>query len=275
MNLSEGTQRLLIVDGHAYAYRVFYAIRQVNSPEGLGTNAIYGFIKMLVKMQTRVKPTHLAVVWDGGLDAQRMALHPEYKAQRPSSPPDLDRQISEIQEYLEHAGLPSCQEDGIEADDVICVLCQEALKEGYEVVIASSDKDFMQLVSDRVGMLNPNDKSETIWGAAEVKAKMGVGPDKILDYLSLLGDSVDNIPGVPGVGPQTAVNLLNQFGSIDQIYARLDEVKSDRLRNSLRESEPVVRKNLNLIRLNDCVDGGLTWKDCPVRPPDERQLMEL
>src|SRR6476620_4714344 len=98
MNLSEGTnaRRLLIVDGHAYAYRAFYDIRQLNSPEGLGTNAIYGFIKMLVKMQARVKPSHVAVVWDGGLDAQRMALHPEYKAQRPSSPPDLDRQISEF-----------------------------------------------------------------------------------------------------------------------------------------------------------------------------------
>src|ERR1044071_8142281 len=178
MNESEAvnTARLLIVDGHAYAYRAFYAIRQLNSPEGLGTNAIYGFIKMLAKMQARVKPTHVAVAWDGGLDAQRMALHPEYKAQRPASPADFDRQISEIQEYLEHAGLPSCQEDGIEADDVICGLCQEALKEGYQVVIDRSDKDFMQLVSERVGILNPNDKSETIWGAAEIKAKMGVPP---------------------------------------------------------------------------------------------------
>jgi DNA polymerase-1 len=266
---------LLIVDWHAYAYRAFYAIRQLNSPEGLGTNAIYGFIKMLAKMQTRVKPSHIAVVWDGGLDAKRMALHPEYKAQRPASPPDLDRQISEIQQYLEHAGLPSCQEDGIEADDVICALCMEALKEDFDVIIASSDKDFMQLVSDRVGMLNPNDKSETIWGAAEVKAKMGVEPRHILEYLALLGDNVDNIPGVPGVGPQTAANLLNQFGSIDQIYARLDEVKSERLRTALRDSEAIVRKNLNLIRLNDCVDGGLSLKGCLVKAADDRALIEL
>src|ERR1051325_9902402 len=126
MNNSEAskTRRLLIVDGHAYAYRAFYAIRQLNSPDGLGTNAIYGFIKMLVKMQARVKPSHVAVVWDGGLDAQRMALHPEYKAQRPASPPDLDRQISEIQEYLEHAGFTSCQKEGVEADDVISCLCE-------------------------------------------------------------------------------------------------------------------------------------------------------
>ena len=122
----------------------------------------------------------------------------------------------------------------------------------------------MQLVSDRVGILNPNDKSETIWGAAEVKAKTGVEPKQVLDWLSLIGDSVDNIPGVPGVGPQTATNLLNQFGSIDEIYARLDEVKSDRMRNLLRDSESIVRKNMNLIRLNDCVDGGLNLKRLPV-----------
>jgi DNA polymerase I len=131
------------------------------------------------------------------------------------------------------------------------------------------------LVSDRVGMLNPNDKSDTIWGPAEIKAKMGVPPNQILDYLALIGDSVDNIPGVPGVGPTTAINLLNQFGSIDSIYARVDDVKSDRLRNALRESEPIVRKNLNLIRLNDCVDGGLNLKGCLLRAADERRLIEL
>ena len=277
MNTSEGknARRLLIVDGHAYAYRAFYAIRQLNSPDGLGTNAIYGFIKMLAKMQTRVQPSHVAVVWDGGLAAERMVLHPEYKAQRPASPPDLDRQVEEIQQYLEHAGLPSCQEDGIEADDLIAALCNEALRDGFEVVIASSDKDFMQLVSERVGILNPNDKSETIWGAAEVKQKTGVEPKQVLDWLCLVGDSVDNIPGVPGVGPQTAANLLAQFGSIDGIYARLDEVKSERMRGLLRDSEGVVRKNQSLIRLNEAVQGRLNVKGCILGAADEARLIEL
>jgi DNA polymerase-1 len=267
--------RLLIVDGHAYAYRAFYAIRQLNSPEGLGTNAIYGFIKMLAKMHARVKPSHLAVIWDGGLDASRMALHPEYKAQRPSSPPDLDRQIVEIQEYLVHAGFPSCQHDGIEADDLICVLCQEAVADGMEVVIASADKDFMQLVTDRVGILNPNDKTETIWGPAQVREKYGVSPTQMLDYLCLIGDSVDNIPGVPGVGPRTATDLLEQFGSVEGIYARLDEVKSERLRGLLRDSEAVVRKNRDLIKLNDCVRGDLDLTGCAMRPANDQRLSEL
>ena len=266
---------MLIVDGHAYAYRAFYAIRHLNSPEGLGTNAIYGFIKMLAKMQARVKPSHVAVVWDGGLDASRMTLHPSYKAQRPSAPPDLDRQISEIQEYLENAGFPTCQEEGVEADDLICVLCKEALEEGFEVVIASSDKDFMPLVSDRVGILNPNDKTETIWGAAQVREKTGVNPDQVIDWLCLIGDAVDNIPGVPGVGPKTASDLLNQFGSVDGIYARLDEVKSDRMRGLLKDSEAIVRKNRELIRLNDSVRGDLDLRGCLLRSANEVRLVDL
>jgi DNA polymerase I len=277
MNNGEATNapRLLIVDGHAYAYRAFYAIRQLNSPEGLGTNAIYGFIKMLAKMQARVQPSHVAVVWDGGLDAARMTLHPDYKAQRPSAPPDLDRQIGEIQEYLEHAGFPTCQQDGVEADDVICALCEEALENGFEVVIASSDKDFMPLVSDRVGILNPNDKSETIWGPAQVREKTGVEPKQVLDWLCLLGDSVDNIPGVPGVGPKTAADLLKQFGSVDGIYGGLEQVKSERLRTALRDAEQLVRKNQELIRLKGAVRGGLELSGCLVRAANENRLMDL
>jgi DNA polymerase I len=272
---ASNTRRLLIVDGHAYAYRAFYAIRQLNSPEGLGTNAIYGFIKMLVKMQARVKPSHIAVLWDGGLDAQRMALHPEYKAQRPASPADLDRQISEIQEYLSEAGFPSCQQDGVEADDLICALCNEAVDEGFEVIIASSDKDFMQLVSERVGILNPNDKSETIWGADQVRAKTGVEPNQVLDWLCLLGDSVDNIPGVPGVGPKTAADLLKEFGNVDSIYQRLAEVKSERVRNALRDAEALVRKNQDLIRLNCDATVELDVRGCLVRSANEPRLMDL
>lgn len=267
--------RLLIVDGHAYAYRAFYAIRHLNSPDGLGTNGIYGFIKMLQKMQARVNPSHVAVIWDGGLAAERMTLHPDYKANRPSSPPDLDRQIDEIQEYLKAAGVTSCQQEGAEADDLICQLCEAAVKDGFEVVIASSDKDFMPLVTERVGILNPNDKTETIWGAEQVRAKTGVEPKQVLDWLCLLGDAVDNIPGVPGVGPKTAADLLKQFGSIEGIYGALGAVKSERLRMALAESEGLVRKNLELIRLKNCAGTDMTLEMCEPARRDEGRLMEL
>ena len=192
---------LLIVDGHAYAYRAFYAIRNLSSPTGQPTNAIYGFIKMLAKMRATVKPTHVIVVWDGGLSAERRAALPEYKAQRPEMPADLAGQLDEIGRFLAAAKIASFCGDGIEADDYIACVTRAARQANLEVVIASSDKDFMQLVAPGVGLLNPNDKSATIWAAEQVRAKTGVAPEQIVDWLSLLGDSVDNIPGVPGVGP--------------------------------------------------------------------------
>lgn len=244
--------RLLIVDGHAFAYRAFHAIRQLSSPTGAATNAIYGFIKMLDKMQANLSPSHLLVVWDGGLDAARMTVLPEYKAQRPPMPADLGRQIDDLLRYLAAAGVSSYCEDGIEADDWIAAMTRQAVAAGLPVVIASSDKDFMQLVlPERVGLLNPNDKTEKIWTAEDVRAKAGVTPDQIVDWLSLIGDSVDNIPGVPGVGPKTAADLLGQFGTLESLYSRLSEVKSDKLRASLQSSAADVQRNKQLIRLKD------------------------
>jgi len=243
--------RLLIVDGHAYAYRAFHAIRSLRSPSGRPTNAIYGFVKMLAKMRSAIEPTHLIVVWDGRLSAQRVSVLPEYKAQRPAMPEDLKPQLDEIVGYLQAAGVASFCREGVEADDYIACLARRAAEAGMTAVIASSDKDFMQLVSARIGLLNPNDKSEAVWADEQVRARSGVEPSQILDWLSLSGDSVDNIPGVPGVGPKTAAGLLKQFGSVAQLYARLDEVKSDKMRAALRDAADVVRRNRELIRLRD------------------------
>jgi len=159
----EFVDRLLIIDGHAYAYRAFHAIRSLSSPSGRPTNAIYGFVKMLAKMRSAIEPTHLIVVWDGGLNAGRVSVLPEYKAQRPGMPEDLKPQLDEIAGYLNAAGVVSFCRDGVEADDYIACLARRAADAGMAVVIASPDKDFMQLVSARVGLLNPNDKSEMVW----------------------------------------------------------------------------------------------------------------
>ena len=244
--------KLLIVDGHAYAYRAFHAIRHLRSPAGAPTNAIYGFIKMLGRMQSNLTPSHSVVVWDGGLAAARMAEHPEYKAQRPPMPSDLEQQFDGMTGYLEAAGIASLCQDGVEADDWIGVLAQLHATT-VPVVIASSDKDFMQLVSDRVGILNPNDKTEKVWGPVEVRAKTGLEPAQIVDWLALIGDAVDNIPGVPGVGPKTATDLLTQFGSVDELYRQLGGAAppalTPRLKASLEASREIVQKNQRLIRL--------------------------
>ncbi len=310
--------RLLIVDGHAYAYRAFHAIRELRAPTGQPTNAIYGFIKMLAKMRAGIRwpsppstplsvtqvgegrgleggegqktpPTHLIVVWDGGLSAERMAALPEYKAHRPEMPADLGPQIDEIMRYLEAANLASFCRDGVEADDYIACLARRALNEDMEVVIASSDKDFMQLVTSdegsgeashptprgRIGLLNPNDKTETVWTADQVRAKTGVEPAQIVDWLSLIGDSVDNIPGVPGVGPKTAADLLRQFGSVSALYGRLPEVTSERLRTALTAAGGAVRRNQDLVRLREDLPCEFSPDEMAGQPADGGRLAAL
>jgi DNA polymerase-1 len=267
--------RLLIVDGHAYAYRAFYAIRSLSSPTGRPTNAIYGFIKMLAKMRATVKPTHLMVVWDGGLSVERQTALPGYKAQRPEMPGDLETQLDEIGRYLTAANVATFCGEGIEADDYIAFLARAATQAKWEVVIASADKDFMQLVAPGVGLLNPNDKSETVWTAEQVQAKTGVAPEQIVDWLSLLGDSVDNIPGVPGVGVKTATELLRQFGTVEALYARLSEVKSARIRQALQMAEADVRRNQSLVRLRPEVGGEFLAEALVVKPADVGRLAEL
>ena len=267
--------RLLIVDGHAYAYRAFYAIRELRSPVGQPVNAIFGFVKMLAKMRASLAPTHLIVVWDGGLSSERLAALPDYKAQRPEMPDDLRPQFDGIVSYLNAAGIATFQREEVEADDYIACLTRHAAAAGMEIVVASADKDFMQLVSPSVGLLNPNDKAETIWTEVEVRAKTGVPPAQIVEWLALMGDAVDNIPGVPGVGPKTAADLLQQFGSVDALFSRLDEVKSEKLRANLRGAAEAVRRNVRLVRLQDDLRCVFTPAELVAKPEDVSQLAGL
>lgn len=265
--------RLLIVDGHAYAYRAYHAIRELSSPTGAPTNAIYGFIKMLGKLQLQLDPSHAVVVWDGGLSSERTVEHPAYKAQRPPMPETLGPQIDSINDYLSAAGISSCCRDGVEADDWIAAFA-DRIPGDMPVVVASSDKDFMQLVSTRVGLVNPNDKSEKVWTAEDVVAKSGVAPEQIVDWLSLIGDSVDNISGVPGVGPKTATDLLKQFETVENLYSRLDAVKSDRLRQSLAASKDVVLRNQRLIRLKPA-ELPVNLEETAIQPSNPERLRVL
>ncbi len=266
---------LLVIDGHAYAYRAFFAIRHLNSPSGQATNAIYGFIRMFTKVVAQVRPTHVMVIWDGGLASERMALLPDYKAQRAAMPDDLEQQLDQIVAYLEAARVTSWMKDGCEADDAIAEITRRATTDGINVIIASSDKDFMQLVSPTVFLFNPSDKTETLCGVEQVEAKTGVKPAQIVDWLSLIGDNVDNIPGVPGVGPKTATQLLQQFGSIEELYRRLPEVNSERLRASLLAAVDVVQRNQKMVRLNDAVGCAVALDDLEARPVGYEDLRAL
>lgn len=266
------SEKLLLVDGHAYAYRAFHAIRELTSPDGAPTNAIFGFVGMLTKLFTKLEPTHVAVVWDGGLDEERLKLIPDYKAQRPEMPDSLDAQISELQSFLGDLGLASLVASGVEADDWIAALAIRMANTGSDVIIASSDKDFMQLVGPRIALTNPNTKDDLLWGEAEVRNKTGVLPTQVVDWLSLMGDAVDNIPGVSGVGPKTAAELLRTFGSIDTLYTRLSEVSSDRLRSSLMTAEGQVKRNQQMIRLRTDRSEPESLDALRVTTPDRQRL---
>ena len=244
-----GAERLLIVDGHHYAYRSFYAIRAMNAPDGFPTNALYGFINALRRMRARVAPTHIAVIWDGGLDEGRTEALPNYKAGRDPMPDDLELQLDALDEWLNAAGLHSWCHEGVEADDVIGTLTRQAEAAGLPVVVASSDKDFFQLI-------NPNDKTDTLWQAEQVRAKTGVEPAQIIDWLSLVGDSVDGIPGVRGVGPKTATKLLLEYRTVENLYSNLDDVKPDGLQGRLREAKAEVQRNQELVALKEMAE----WK---------------
>ena len=269
------SSKLLLVDGHAYAYRAYHAIRSLNGPDGAPTNAIFGFVKMLQKLELLLTPSHRLVVWDAGLAAERMAALPEYKAQRPPTPEALAVQFPQLIEWLGAAGWASFQQEGTEADDWIGTYAKRAEAAGWKVVIASSDKDFQQLVNEKVGMFNPNDKTEKIWGAADVEAKIGVTPAQVVDWLALVGDSVDNIPGIPGVGVKTAADLLKRFGTIDALLAGVGTIKHERLRVELQSAADVLRRNQLMVRLQCALAGGPELADLAPRPPVKPQLREM
>jgi DNA polymerase-1 len=229
---------------------------------------------MLEKLRAVLAPEGLMVVWDGGLSPERMAAHPEYKAQRPEMPADLRPQLDEIGRYLAAAGLASYCGERVEADDYIACLARRAAAAGWSVVIASSDKDFMQLVSARIGLWNPNDKAGAVWTREQVLAKTGVEPEQVAGWLALMGDTVDNIPGVPGVGPKTAAELLRQFGSVAALLDRLAEVKSEKLRAAVAGAAEIVKRNLRLVELHE-VACEFVPEQLALRPANREQLREL
>lgn len=256
--------RLLLLDGHAIAYRAFFAIRSLSTKSGLATNAVYGFIRMTDQLFQQWRPSHMCAVFDGGLPDERMALLPSYKAQREEMPAELDAQFPLIHEYLAAAGIADVQIEREEADDIIATQAVFAKQSG-EVLLATSDKDLFQLVDERVAIIPPT-KSDQRMGPEDVEKKTGVLPQQIAEWLALIGDSADNIPGVPGIGLKTAAKLLNQFGTLDSLYKNLEQVEREKLRRALAEHEDAVRRNLQMTTLRTNLDVPLDWPLWTVRP---------
>ena len=213
---------LLLVDGSSYLYRAFHALPDLRNGQNEPTGAIYGVLNMLRRLRKDVPADYIACVFDAKGKTFRDDLYPEYKAHRPSMPDDLAAQIPPLHEAVVAMGWPLLMIDGVEADDVIGTLAVEAEKHGLRTVISTGDKDITQLVNPQVQLVNTmsNEKLDE----AGVQAKFGVPAARIIDYLTLIGDAVDNVPGVEKVGPKTAVKWLSQYGSLDNIVAHASEI---------------------------------------------------
>nr|WP_279161851.1 DNA polymerase I [Plesiomonas shigelloides] len=221
---------LILVDGSSYLYRAFHAFPPLTNAGGEPTGAMYGVLNMLKSLLNQFAPTEMAVVFDAKGKTFRDEMFAEYKAHRPPMPDELRSQIEPLHQMIRALGLPLLVVPGVEADDVIGTLAKQAAANGRDVLISTGDKDMAQLVSDKITLINT--MNNTVLGPQEVREKYGVGPDLIIDFLALMGDSSDNIPGVPGVGEKTALALLTGIGSLREIYANLDAVPALGFRGS-------------------------------------------
>ena len=246
--MSETRRCLVLVDGSSYLYRAFHAMPSLTNSKGQPTGAAYGMTNMLKRLEAEVQPELAAVVFDAKGKTFRDDLYPEYKANRPPMPMELRSQIETIHALVRALGFPVLVEGGVEADDVIGTLAEQARRQGLDVLVCTGDKDMAQLVDERVTMVNTMD--DPVLDAAGVKAKFGVPPESIVDYLALVGDTVDNVPGVPKVGPKTASKWLGQYGTLENLVAHADEIKGkvgENLRASL-DRIPLSKELVTILR---------------------------
>ena len=267
---------VFLVDGSGYIFRAYHALPPINrKTDGLQLNAVFGFCNMLWKllrdMKADEKPTHLAVVFDKSEKTFRTAMYADYKAHRPDPPDDLKPQFKYIREAVHAFDLPCLEQDGFEADDLIATYVREACEAGATATIVSSDKDLMQLVNDRVIMFDTM-KDKKI-GRAEVIEKFGVPPEKVIEVQALIGDSTDNVPGVPGIGVKTAAQLIGEYGDLETLLARAAEIKQEKRRQSLIENAEKARMSKKLVTLDDHVKLAVPIGDLAVHEPDHKRLI--
>ena len=258
-------RRLLVVDGHAMAYRAYFAIRELRTRDRVPVNGVFGFWKLLSKALCAYPSSHVSVAFDAGGETFRHKLYAEYKATRSPMPDDLASQLPLIHDLLEALGIPVWECEGIEADDLLATMVTRAESEQIRCLIVSSDKDLAQLVTDDVWLLRPLGRGREGFEECDppsVEKRYGVPPAQIADWLSLVGDSSDNIPGVPGVGEKTAAKLLKQFGSLDELMKRSSEVRNERIRRSLEEHRNTLQLAQRLVALDRDVYPPLELEGC-------------
>lgn len=265
--------KLFLIDGSNYIYRAYYAIRELSNSKGFPTNAIYGFTNMLIKLCRDWEPDYIAVVFDSKGPTFRHELYNQYKANRKAMPDDLIPQIPFIKDIVRGFSMPVIEKQGMEADDIIGTLVKTCEPDEVEKIIVSGDKDMMQLVSDDVSLIDTM-KGKT-YSVDGVKERFGVGPERVIDILGLAGDTSDNIPGVPGVGEKTALKLINEYGTLENVLENADRVRNAKLGKNLKEFADQARLSRDLATIKTDIDLGLDLEDFRRRDPDTEILKDL
>lgn len=271
---------LYLIDGHSLTFKAYYAIRGLTSPQGHPTGAVFGFLRILLKFLDDYHPDHLAVVFDTGKPTFRKDLYEQYKANREAPPEDFEQQMEWVYSLLKGMGIATFEKEGYEADDVIATMAEEVKQLGAEVSIVSADKDLLQLVDERVRMIRPGTKETKHYDPALVHEELGIRPDQMIDWLALVGDSSDNIPGVPGIGAKTASKLLAEFNSLDELIERADELKRPKQRESIKENAEAARLSRRLATCERSVPIEWSLQQCQVpenvwREPAIQLMVEL
>ena len=267
------TKKVCLVDGSGYIFRAFYGLPMMTNPEGIPVNAVYGFTNMFLKLTTKIKCDYCLVLFDAKRKNFRNDFFPEYKGTRKEIPEELIPQFPIIREAVDALNLNYLEMEGYEADDLIATYAQKALDQNYEVVVVSADKDLMQLIRPGVEYYDP--MKDKFFTPDDVKEKFGVFPDKVVDVQALAGDSIDNIPGVPGIGLKTAAELINQFGSLQEVLSRASEIKQNKRRETLLTHKNDAELSLKLVTLKNDVPVEHNLEEYSCKHPDIATLMNF
>jgi len=268
-------EKLFLIDGNSYCYRAFYAIRELRNSKGKPTNAVYGFILMLKKLLEKEKPAYLAVAFDMKGPTFRHEQFEDYKAHRKPMPDDLVSQMGLIKETVAAYNIPIFEKQGFEADDILATIAKKASQQGVDVYIVTGDKDMLQIVDKNIMVYSTN-KDGLIYDSEKVKERFsGLEPGNITDFIALAGDTTDNIPGVRGIGEKTAIELIKEFGSLDNIYKNLDKIKSEPRRKMLSEQEGNARMSKELATVDLAVAMETDVALMRIKEPDVEKLLNI
>ena len=272
-------KRLFLLDGMALVYRAHFALiaRPIFTSKGVNSSALYGFTQTLLEILSKQQPTHLAVAFDTDAPTPRHTLYPEYKATRQAMPEDLSAALPHVRRMLEAFHVPILECDGYEADDIIGTLARRAEKEGFQTYMVTPDKDFGQLVDENTFLYRPSRQGDgvEIMGIPEIRARWGIErTEQVIDILALMGDSVDNVPGVPGIGEKTATKLIAQFGSVENLLAKTSELKG-KLKENLETHRDMALLSKKLVTLDCNSPCEYKLEELKLRPPDEPKVKEM